>query len=220
LLPLPAVSRSLPDSFLVVGSWGVVVPVKRLSLAKSRLWSYGDERRQALALAFAADVVVAAREVAQVLVVTDDEQAAAVLRALGARVVSDDPDAGLNPALEHGAELLRRDQPDLGVATLSADLPALRPADLAAVLALVLPGGRGFVSDFAGTGTTLLVAGPGALLTAAFGTGSRTGHLGSGAVELTAAAGLRRDVDTPEDLEAAVALGLGQHTTVAVQGLF
>ena len=220
MLPLPAVSRSLPDSFVVVGSWGVVVPVKRLSLAKSRLWSYGDERRQALALAFAADVVVAAREVAQVLVVTDDEQAAAVLRALGARVVADDPDAGLNPALEHGAELLRSDQPDLGVATLSADLPALRPADLAAVLALMPPGGRGFVSDFAGTGTTLLAAGPGALLTAAFGTGSRTGHLGSGAVELTAAAGLRRDVDTPEDLEAAVALGLGQHTTVAVQGLF
>ena len=220
MLPLPAVSRSLPDSFVVVGSWGVVVPVKRLSLAKSRLWSYGDERRQALALAFAADVVVAAREVAQVLVVTDDEQAAAVLRALGARVVADDPDAGLNPALEHGAELLRRNQPGLGVATLSADLPALRPADLAAVLALMPPGGRGFVSDFAGTGTTLLAAGPGALLTAAFGTGSRTGHLGSGAVELTAAAGLRRDVDTPEDLEAAVALGLGQHTTVAVQGLF
>jgi 2-phospho-L-lactate guanylyltransferase len=220
LLPLTAMSRSLPDSFVVAGSGGVVVPVKRLSLAKSRLAAYGDERRQALALAFAADVVVAARDVAQVLVVTDDERAAALLGALGARVVADDPDAGLNPALEHGAELLRSDQPTLGVATLSADLPALRTADLVAVLALVPPGGRGFVSDVAGTGTTLLAAGPGALLAPAFGTGSRTGHLRSGAVELTAAAGLRRDVDTPEDLEAAFGLGLGEHTSIAVQGLF
>lgn len=197
-----------------------MVPVKRLSLAKSRLSAYGDERRQALALAFAADVVMAARDVAQVLVVTDDEHAAAVLTALGARVVPDDPDAGLNPALEHGAELLRSDQPDLGVATLSADLPALRAADLAAVLALVPPGGRGFVSDVAGTGTTLLAAGRGAQLLPAYGAGSRTDHLRSGAVELVAAAGLRRDVDTPDDLEAALALGLGHHTSLAVQGLF
>ena len=41
-------------------SWGVVVPVKRLALAKTRLASYRDDLRQALALAFAADVVDAA----------------------------------------------------------------------------------------------------------------------------------------------------------------
>ncbi len=198
----------------------MVVPVKRLSIAKSRLASYGDQRRQALALAFAADVVVAALEVAHVLVVTDDEQAGAVLRALGARVVPDDPDAGLNPALAHGAELLRGQLPGLGVATLSADLPALRPADLAAVLALVPEGGRGFVADVAGTGTTLLAADRGAVLLPAYGPGSRAGHLASGAVELVAAPGLRRDVDTPQDLEAAAALGLGPHTAVAVRGLW
>ena len=198
----------------------MVVPVKHLSLAKSRLASYGDDRRQALALAFAADVVLAALEVAQVLVVTDDEVAAPVLAALGARVVRDDPDAGLNPALIHGAELLRIDHPDLGVATLSADLPALRPEDLASALALVPIGGRGFVADVAGTGTTLLAAGRGAVLLPAYGPGSRAGHLASGAVELSAAPGLRRDVDTPEDLEAAAALGLGAHTALAVRGLW
>jgi 2-phospho-L-lactate guanylyltransferase len=194
--------------------------VKRLKLAKSRLSSYGDDRRQALALAFAADVVLAALEVAQVLVVTDDEQAAAVLAALGAWVVSDDPDAGLNPALVHGAELLRSHNPDLGVATLSADLPALQSTALAAALALVPVGGRGFVADVTGTGTTLLAADVGAALLPTYGPDSRAGHLASGAVELPAAAGLRRDVDTPEDLEAAAALGLGPHTAVAVQGLW
>src|SRR4051794_17839172 len=84
-------SRSLPDSRLVTVQrgvdWGVVVPVKRLDIAKSRLAAYGDEQRRALALAFAADVVVAAALVASVLVVTDDPLAAELLASLGARVV-------------------------------------------------------------------------------------------------------------------------------------
>jgi 2-phospho-L-lactate guanylyltransferase len=204
----------------VADSWGVVVPVKRLALAKSRLGSYGDERRQALALAFAADVVLAAAMVARVLVVTDDPQAAAVLGALGAQVVPDDPDAGLNPALEHGAELLRAADPDLGVATLSADLPALRAPDLQAALRRVGPGQRGFVVDHSGSGTTLLAAGPGSALHPSYGPGSRTAHLASGAVELIAAESLRLDVDTPADLAAAVALGVGPHTAAAVQELW
>ncbi len=213
-------SRSLPDFTIVADPWGVVVPVKRLSLAKSRLVSYGDERRRALALAFAADVVLAAASIAHVLVVTDDAEAGELLASLGARVVPDDPDAGLNPALQHGADLLRQDQPDLGVATLSADLPALLAADLAAALAQVGRGQRGFVTDLTGTGTTLLAAGPGAALLPAFGTGSRAAHLGSGAVELPAAAGLRQDVDTPADLEGAALLGLGAYTRRAVDGLW
>lgn len=204
----------------VATAWGVVVPVKRLPLAKSRLAAYGDDRRRSLALAFAADVVAAAREVAEVLVVTDDEDAAELLGSLGALIVPDDPDAGLNPALAHGADLLRAHDRGIGVATLSADLPALRPQDLAQALAQVPRGGRGFVSDLAGTGTTLLAAGPGASLRPAYGPGSRDSHLASGAVELAAAAGLRRDVDTPEDLEAAAALGLGAHTCVAARGLW
>jgi 2-phospho-L-lactate guanylyltransferase len=197
----------------------VVVPVKRLSLAKSRLSAYGDDRRQALALAFASDVVVAAVEVARVLVVTDDAEATPVLAALGAQVVRDDPDAGLNPALAHGAELLRAADPSIGVATLSADLPALLTADLAAALAQVPAGARGFVADLAGSGTTLLAAGAGAELAPAYGPGSRERHGISGAVELVAAESLRRDVDTPADLEAAVVLGVGPHTARVVKEL-
>lgn len=201
-------------------AWGIVVPVKRLALAKSRLGSYGDERRQALALAFAADVVLAASMVGRVLVVTDDERAAPVLAALGAQVEPDDPDAGLNPALEHGVELLRAAAPGLGVATLSADLPALRAPDLAAALARVGSGQRAFVADHSGAGTTLLAAGPGTPLRPAYGAGSRAAHLASGAVELIASESLRLDVDTPADLAAAVALGVGPHTALVVQELW
>lgn len=206
------VRHSLPDFRAVAVSWGVVVPVKRLSLAKSRLAAYGDPARGRFALAFAADVVVAAREVARVLVVTDDEAVAATLQALGAEITPDDPDAGLNPALSHGADLLREHDATLGVATLSADLPALRAADLLAALDQVAVGQRGFVPDMAGTGTTLLAAGPGTALLPHFGPGSRALHLASGAAELVAGLGLRHDVDTPEDLEAALRLGVGAHT--------
>jgi 2-phospho-L-lactate guanylyltransferase len=203
----------------VTEAWGVVVPVKRLSLAKSRLSPYGDLRRQELALAFAADVVLAACAVARVLVVTDDEAAADVLRALGAEVAPDDPDAGLNPALAHGAEQLRASNPGLGVATLSADLPALRADDLLAVLAQVGPGERGFVADLQGTGTTILVAGPGAVLEPAFGPGSRAAHRASGALELIAPERARQDVDTPADLQKVLALGAGPHTLAAARSL-
>jgi 2-phospho-L-lactate guanylyltransferase len=203
---------SLPDSCPVAGSWGVVVPVKRLELAKTRLAPYGEQARQDLALAFAADVVEAARGAARVLVVTDDERAAARLAELGADVAPDDPDAGLNPALAHGADLLRAAAEVTGVATLSADLPALRTDHLRSALADV-GDGRGFVADLAGTGTTLLAAGPGSELAPAFGPGSRDAHLASGAVELVAHRGLRCDVDTPADLLCALALGAGRHTS-------
>jgi 2-phospho-L-lactate guanylyltransferase len=195
--------------------WGLVVPVKRLALAKTRLAAYGDAARQDLALAFAVDVVTVALGtpgVAQVLVVTDDERAADALTAVGARVVADFPDAGLNPALEHGAELLRAAVDDVGVATLSADLPALQPAELAGALSAVPAGGRAFVADAAGTGTTLLAAAPGILLAPGYGPGSRAAHLASGAQELVGAPGLRLDVDTPEDLVAALLLGVGAAT--------
>jgi 2-phospho-L-lactate guanylyltransferase len=202
-------------------AWGLVVPVKRLALAKTRLRSYGDVLRAELALAFATDVVTAALAcpaVAELLVVTDDPRAAAVLSALGARVEPDDPDAGLNPALSHGAELLRAGR-DLGVAALSADLPALRPADLAAALAALRPGRRGFVADAGGTGTTLLAAPPGVELAPAYGPGSRAAHAASGGTELPAAPGLRLDVDTPDDLREALRLGVGAATAAVAARL-
>lgn len=203
-------------------SWGVVVPVKRLSLAKSRLAGYGQRSRQDLALAFACDVVAAALDcplVVQVLVVTDDDVAAAALAALGAQIAPDDPDDGLNPALAHGADLLRATRPGLGVVTVSSDLPALRPEDLGTVLGAVGAGRRAFVADSAGTGTTLLAASAPALLAPSYGPGSRDRHAASGAQQLPGTPALRRDVDTPEDLREALGLGVGARTSAACSAL-
>jgi len=202
--------------------WGVVVPVKLLSVAKSRLAPYGEAGRRRLALAFAADVVTAAmrsRLVVRVVVVTDDPVAAQALTSIGAVVVADEPAAGLNPALGYGAELLRASLPDCGVAALSSDLPALRADDLDTVLAAVPAPSRAFVPDAERLGTTLLAASPGLGLDPAYGEHSRLRHLDSGAVELPGSAGLQRDVDTPADLATAVALGVGPNTAAAVVGL-
>lgn len=202
--------------------WGVVVPVKQLAVAKSRLRAYGDPARGRLALAFAADVVTACllcRHVVRVLVVTDDPLAAQTLAALGAVIVPDGPGDGLNAALTHGADRLRRTVGGCGVVTVSSDLPALRTGDLDAALAAVPAGTRAFVADAEARGTTLLAAPPGTAIAPAYGPDSRLRHLESGAVELAARRALRRDVDTPEDLVEALWLGVGSHTAAIASEL-
>jgi 2-phospho-L-lactate guanylyltransferase len=205
--------------------WSLVVPVKPLARAKSRLAPVaGAAPRASLALAFAEDTVAAALAcpaVREVVVVTDDPRAAERLTALGARVVPDAPGQGLNAALAYGAARVRQDRPGAAVATLNADLPALRPAELGRVLAAAGEHPRSFLADAAGVGTTLLAAGPGTALAPAFGGASRARHRESGAVELRPAGvdSVRRDVDTGADLRAAIILGVGPRTTAGVREL-
>lgn len=198
-------------------SWALVVPVKRLAHAKSRMAAAAGPLRPALALAVAADTVAAALAsvlVQAVVVVTDDPVAAPELTRLGALVVPDEPDAGLNPALVHGAMYAREAYPGCGVAALSADLPALRPVELTRALAAADAAARSFVPDALGVGTTLYAARTGAPFSPEFGLDSRARHRAQGAVELDleGIASLRQDVDTPDDLRAARALGLGVRT--------
>lgn len=197
--------------------WSVVIPVKRLSLAKSRLrGALPGVPHDDLVLALAADTVAAAMDcprVAAVLVVTDEPVVRRAASRLGALPVADVPDTGLNPALEYGAGQAARRHPDTGVATLGADLPALRPEELAEALDAATAHPRSYVCDVEKTGTVLLTAWPGVALDPRFGVGSAKAHRDSGAVELSGHwPSLRRDVDTPEDLSAAAVLGLGQHT--------
>lgn len=203
--------------------WTLVVPVKPLAGAKSRLVA-GAARLPgpALALAFALDTVGAALAcgaVRDVAVVTADPLAGARLSAVGARVLPEPPGGGLNAALAHGAREARRARPDAAVATLNADLPALRPAELGRVLEFAAGFPRAFLADAAGIGTTLLAAAPGRELSPAFEGASRARHRASGAEEitLTGVDSVRRDVDTEQDLLAALALGVGPRTA-AVAG--
>ncbi|GGV10842.1 2-phospho-L-lactate guanylyltransferase [Streptomyces filipinensis] len=205
--------------------WSLVIPLKSLTRAKSRLAdTAADGVRPGLALAFAQDTVAAAlacTSVADVAVVTDDELAARELAVLGARIVPDTPASGLNAALAHGAAVVRAVRPRTPVAALNADLPALRPAELAAVLGAAAEFSRAFLADAAQLGTTLLTAGPEGELRPEFGIDSRSRHRASGAEELGLAGvdSVRQDVDTGDDLRAALALGVGPYTAAVSAGL-
>lgn len=203
-------------------TWALVVPVKRLADAKTRLGAPGTAlaaHRADLALAFAADTVraaLAANLVDLVLVVTDDEHAATELAALGAAIEPDSPDAGLNPALVHGAQVLDQQSPGRRVGALSSDLPALRPAELDHALAASEHARSALVSDTAGLGTTLLVARSLADFDPRFGPRSRAAHRRAGVVEPdlgASVASLRADVDTAVDLWTARHLGVGPRTS-------
>lgn len=201
--------------------WTAVIPVKRLSAAKSRLrGAVLDARHEDLALAMVRDTVAAVTacaRVAEVLVVTDDPAATAAVAALGARAVPDQPGAGLNAALRFGADLVaglsrRR-------AVLTGDLPALRPGELDEALTAAGPG-RSFVADAAGTGTVLLTADAGTPLEPRFGAGSAAAHAASHARALKGSwPGLRQDVDTAGDLRTVLALGAGEHTCALLRDL-
>jgi 2-phospho-L-lactate guanylyltransferase len=198
--------------------YAVVVPVKPPSFAKSRLSSVGEQARQDLATAFAADTVTAALEcpaVAHVLVVTDDHVLARAMSGLGADVLPDATTDDLNTTLAQAAAELHRRDPAIGLVALCADLPSLRPEELAVALAAADPARMSFVADAEGVGTTMVVAPDLDGFRPAFGPGSRERHLEAGAVEIDVdVPTLRRDVDEPTDLDEAIALGVGSRTAM------
>jgi 2-phospho-L-lactate guanylyltransferase len=209
------------------GRVDLVVPVKPLHRAKTRLRGAADggvgdpDVHAALALALAHDTVAAvgaARAVRRLLVVSSDPVVAAELAAVGVEVVPD-VDGGLNAALRHGARLLRARDPGAAVGALQADLPALRPEELAAALGAAQGEPRCFVPDAEGTGTTLLTA-VGTALDPRFGAASAAAHRASGAHPLTGDwPGLAQDVDTEAALRTALDLGTGPRTRAVTERL-
>ena len=196
----------------------VIIPVKPLAIAKSRLRVALAEQTADLVLAMALDVVTAAvscPDIAGVLVVTNDEMVRESVDRAGAAAIADQPELGLNQALTSAADLVRSHHTDAIVISQPADCPAVISADFTALLAeLADQGGRAFVSYANGSGTTTLIASPGLLLDPHYGRTSRSAHLASGAEELLGARWLRlrQDVDTREDLLAAASLGVARHT--------
>lgn len=181
----------------------VLIPLKRLDTAKSRLRSAlsGTERRRLMG-AMIAHVVRAAVAAGggRVALASSDPGAPALAAELGVECVSD---GGLawNAGLAHARALLSA--PAAAVLYLAGDLPLLEPDDVAAMIGA---GATAVVGRAHDGGTNALWVAPADAFEPAF--GSR----GSAAVHaaLAAAAGLRPvvldrpglayDVDTPADL--------------------
>lgn len=199
---------------------GLVIPVRGGDRGKSRL-GLEQPRRSALAAAFALDTVTAARAAARVgeIVVVG----ALTETLAGVRVVAD-PGEGLLAAVAAGLAALSASTAEgagaAPTAVLLGDLPALRPVELDDALTAAARHDRAFVPDAEGSGTALIVARAGVPHAPAFGPESAARHRAAGyvALALPASSGLRRDVDTLEQLRAAASLALGPRTRALLDG--
>lgn len=207
------------------GDVGLIIAVKRLAVAKTRLAPvFSAATRERVVLAMLLDTIAAATKVPAlcgITVVTPDEVAAEAARQMGAAILFDPtpdghPDPLNNAILAAESVVVTTPDPPPNVAVLQGDLPALQAQELSQAISAARAHKRSFVADRHGSGTAALFA-FGSLLQPAFGKDSARRHRGSGAVELTGPwPGLRCDIDTPDDLAAARRLGVGTATTQAV----
>ena len=218
-----------------LGHLVAIIPVRGLERAKTRLGEALDpEERRALVEGLLRRTIRAALTtpgVRAVAVVSPDPEALAVAADAGA-VTLPQGGGGLNEGLADGRAWAR----ELGataILVVPADLPAIGPGELAQVLgaararlaatrALGMPATSlvALVPDRAGLGTNVLLLAPPGAVPFQYGPGSRAAHAGAaarlGAAYLEIDGRLGLDLDTPDDLLAAEAVGLGG---TAVDGL-
>ena len=211
----------MPNSPRPGERWTAIVPVRSLTEGKSRLLT-GSSPAPSLIEAFARDVLRACGESANIgrtIVVSPDASIETLAREANSDFVPEASASGINEAIASVRAVCEPNQPVIGIL---ADTPCLTGATLDAVLTHARDYDVSFVSDAAGTGSTMWCAQvPGAR--SFFGSHSRAHHRASGAVELgsTAKSGddaylwtrARRDVDTDVDLWDAHRIGLGPATT-------
>jgi 2-phospho-L-lactate/phosphoenolpyruvate guanylyltransferase len=195
--------------------WVAVVPVKDPNRAKSRLGPELETWRTDLAAAFATDTLsalLAASRVDVVVVVGGQRLPADLLEHDRVRTLPDPGD--LNAAAAEGIAWAQRRHPDSAVLVLAGDLPAATGEAIDRLLGTRPAGPLHVIPDIERTGSTGLLIGQGVDVTPAFGGGSLSRHQAVGAqtVELPGIERLRRDVDTADQLAAAVGLGVGERT--------
>ncbi|MFE9069277.1 2-phospho-L-lactate guanylyltransferase [Streptomyces violaceusniger] len=202
----------------------MLLPVKPFALGKSRLGSWADAARRDIARAVfldTMDAILHTPEVCRLIVVTADPEAHALAAGAGAEGIHEASVGGLNAAARLGAAAAAghgagvRTDP---VAVVAADLLALKPRELASVLAEASRHPRAALADHRGHGSTVLTAQDPSFLLPGFEGASRARHAANGAYEIahSGVPGARLDIDVPGDLALAAALGLGTHTA-AVQ---
>lgn len=194
-----------PDTGPVVA----IIPVGTLDGAKSRLGAVLDaEERHDLAASLARRTIAAAvatPTIADVFVITPDDEVRALALALGARPLRQRT-SGLNEGLrEARAEAIAGGA--AAILVLPTDLPRIAPDAIAAVIAVLDRVQRPLVvmvSDRHGRGTNALLLAPPDAIDFSFGGDSRSAHatagVEAGALLVELGGPLRLDLDTPDDL--------------------
>ena len=187
-----------------------VVPVKELRHAKARLAGALDpQHRRVLMLAMLEDVLGAlarAPALDGIIVATLDPDAAAAARRFGAAILREAAGEGHTEAVAAAARLLAKQ--GSAMMTLPADIPLLRPEDVAAVAAC----GKDFVivPSRDGTGTNAVLCAPADLVPLRFGAPSFVAHLAAArargiAPHVLDLPRVALDIDEPADLAALAA---------------
>jgi 2-phospho-L-lactate guanylyltransferase len=190
------------------GVWAAV-PVKAFAGAKQRLGSVlTPAQRQALAAAMLEDVLtaLAAAPLAGIVVNTLDPSAAALARAYGAEVISDDAASGHTGAVAAmGRWLIAAGRP--AMLALPGDIPRVTAAEIATLCAAAGPAPSFAIAparDERGSNAVLLA--PPASVPLRFGEDSFFPHLDASRrvgimPKVVPLPGIGLDIDTPEDLD-------------------
>lgn len=182
----------------------LVIPSKRLELAKSRLHLTSETRRELVKdmLGTALSAARSAQHVGLVVVVTADPELADLARRHGACVEPDPVELGLNQALLAGRRRAAQSEPAAPICAMVADLPLVTAGDLDTALGCFQVNPRAvYVADHRRTGTTFLAHPAGCMPSTWFGFGSARAHAVAGFAPIAEQLpGLRFDVDTLADL--------------------
>lgn len=210
--------------------WSAIVPVKSPGNGKSRVIATANGRFTAgpIALAFALDTIeaiAACALVENVFVISDDESIRADLANVSASLILESHEVRartghdrLNAAIGQADLVIRRDWPNRPTFAITSDLPALRSSELTQVLREAAGSADAYalgayLADASGTGTSMVTAGPAVALSPMFGEDSAASHRRRGLRPLaTSAPTVRSDIDTYEDLIAALQRGVGPRT--------
>jgi 2-phospho-L-lactate guanylyltransferase len=189
-----------------------LIPMKELSQAKMRLADVLDQReRSELALAMLTDVITACNDSACfdiVAVVSTDSEVFWHARDLGAKPVAEPGTlGGLNDSLTFGQRYLARRVAATELTILPADIPLVRPEDIAAVVVALGDGDerRAVVVRAPDGGTNALALRPPEAIPMHYGADSARAHIdaargaGLDVIELDLDR-LAFDLDAPDDL--------------------
>jgi 2-phospho-L-lactate guanylyltransferase len=213
-----------------------VVPVKPFRVAKARLGTaLGAVERAHLARVMVEDVLgalEASRHVlAGLIVLTTDDEAAAIARDHGALVMDEAAPAGINAAIGRAVDYLAvaargaAHPQEAGMLVVPADLPHIRAAAVERIVGLLdAPRAVAIVPATSDRGTNLLACRPAGIIPPSFGPQSFDRHCEAArqagvTPTILAWADLGRDVDRPEDLAAFISLGTSTRTHAFLSSL-
>ncbi|MBA3447813.1 MAG: 2-phospho-L-lactate guanylyltransferase [Pseudaminobacter sp.] len=189
------------------GIWALV-PVKRLDRAKTRLAAILDAaERRALARAMLLGVfgtLSRVRELAGILVVTSDVEAASIARLFGAAVIPDPVEDGTRNAVGRGMRRLDEARA-AGVIVVPGDVPFVTVAELTTVLVAMRSSRVVVVPATRDGGTNILGVSPPAFMPPAYGPDSFTRHVAAARSigvepEILSLDGAGHDIDVAADL--------------------